>query len=104
MKRDRTGVFKTHLFIRRCRKLQNTQNLVTPRNGELIIAATQDFLTGAYLMTLKDTFFTEAEFKRLACSLIASVDKDLDIDIPPPCILKVRTEVISFLVGRMYLR
>ena len=25
-------------------------NLITPRNGEIIIAATQDFLTGAYLI------------------------------------------------------
>jgi DNA-directed RNA polymerase III subunit RPC1 len=35
----------------------NKSNLVTPRNGELLIAATQDFLTGGYLLTQKDAFF-----------------------------------------------
>jgi hypothetical protein len=35
----------------------NKSNLVTPRNGELLIAATQDFLTGGYLLTQKDSFF-----------------------------------------------
>lgn len=35
----------------------NKSNLVTPRNGELLIAATQDFLTGGYLITQKDAFF-----------------------------------------------
>ena len=30
-----------------------THNLVTPRNGEPLVAATQDFLTGAYLLTQK---------------------------------------------------
>ena len=29
----------------------DTSNLVTPRNGELMIAATQDFLTGGYHLT-----------------------------------------------------
>lgn len=28
-----------------------TENLITPRNGEPLIAATQDFLTASYLMT-----------------------------------------------------
>lgn len=54
-----------------------------------MIAATQDFLTGAYLLTLRDTFLTKAEVCRLAGWLIAGPDMDLDIDIPPPTILKV---------------
>lgn len=28
-------------------------NLVTPRNGEPVVAATQDFITGGYLLTQK---------------------------------------------------
>jgi len=55
-----------------------------------MIAATQDFLTGAYLMTLRDTFFTKAQISRLVGWLIAGPDMDMDIDLPPPCILKVR--------------
>lgn len=32
-------------------------NLVTPRNGEPLVAATQDFLTASYLITQRDVFF-----------------------------------------------
>ncbi|KAK6011476.1 DNA-directed RNA polymerase subunit A' domain protein, partial [Ostertagia ostertagi] len=35
-------------------------NLVTPRSGEPLVAAIQDFITGAYLMTHKDTFFDQS--------------------------------------------
>lgn len=65
---------------------------MTPRNGELIIAATQDFLTGAYLLTLKDTFLTKSEISRLAGWLIAGPDMNMDIELPPPCILKVNVK------------
>lgn len=69
--------------------LKNTSNLVTPRNGELIIAATQDFLTSAYLMTLKDRFLSKEEITVLAGWLVAGKDMDMDVELPPPCILKV---------------
>ena len=45
----------------------NKNNLVTPRNGELMIAATQDFLTGAYLLTQKDMFFNRAQVRDQHC-------------------------------------
>ncbi|ELR16951.1 DNAdirected RNA polymerase subunit A [Acanthamoeba castellanii str. Neff] len=61
------------------------QNLITPRNGEPLVAATQDFLTASYLVTRKDAFFDRAEFCRL-CSFF--VDADAKIDIPPPAIVK----------------
>ena len=32
-------------------------NLATPRNGEPLIAAIQDFITGAYLLSHKDVSF-----------------------------------------------
>lgn len=70
--------------------LQNKSNLVTPRNGELLIAATQDFLTGAYLLTLKDTFMDFAHASQLAATLIAGDDIHMPIDLPQPAILKVR--------------
>jgi DNA-directed RNA polymerase III subunit RPC1 len=44
-------------------------NLITPRNGEPLIAATQDFLTAAYFLTQKDYFMTKADFCRLAAYL-----------------------------------
>ncbi len=68
----------------------NKSNLVTPRNGDLMIAATQDFLTGAYLLTQKDTFFD----RRTACQIVAQIlagdEKAERIDLPRPAIIKPR--------------
>ena len=63
-------------------------NLITPRNGEIIIAATQDFLTGAYLITLKDTFFNKSTACRLLSSILAYEDINVNFDLPKPAILK----------------
>ena len=41
-------------------------NLITPRNGEIVVAATQDFLTGAYLLTKKDMFLTRDQVPQFA--------------------------------------
>lgn len=60
-------------------------NLVTPRNGEPLVAATQDFLTAAYLITQKDVFFSRQEF----CKLIAFLaDANEMVDMPLPAIFK----------------
>lgn len=61
------------------------RNLVTPRNGEPIIAATQDFITGCYLLTRRDTFYDRAEFVQI-CSYLH--DATVHIDIPHPTIVK----------------
>lgn len=68
---------------------QNKSNLVTPRNGELLIAATQDFLTGGYLLTRKNAFFDFATTCQLVACLLAGSDVNLNIDLPLPCIMKV---------------
>eukprot|EP01119_Soliformovum_irregulare_P009594 TRINITY_DN2305_c0_g1_i1.p1 TRINITY_DN2305_c0_g1~~TRINITY_DN2305_c0_g1_i1.p1 ORF type:complete len:1461 (+),score=465.40 TRINITY_DN2305_c0_g1_i1:140-4384(+) len=60
-------------------------NLITPRNGEPIIAATQDFLSTGYLLTRKDTFYDRAQFC-LICTY--AFDANEEIDLPPPCIRK----------------
>lgn len=60
-------------------------NMITPRNGEPLIAAIQDFITGAYLLSRKDMFFDRAQFSQL-CAYLS--DGNLKIDIPPPAILK----------------
>ncbi|XP_012231845.1 DNA-directed RNA polymerase III subunit RPC1 isoform X2 [Linepithema humile] len=67
--------------------LANKSNLVTPRNGDLLIAATQDFLTGAYLLTQKDTFL-DIEQVRLAFCFLAGLDASLIVTLPVPAILK----------------
>ena len=58
-------------------------NLVTPRNGEPIIAAIQDFITASYLLSRRDRFFTRAQFAQI-CSYFA--DGTVHVDIPPPAI------------------
>lgn len=65
--------------------MSTINNLATPKNGEVLISATQDFLTCAYLLTSKDTFFTRQEFCNLCCFM---VDARLEFDLPTPAILK----------------
>ncbi|KAB7495389.1 DNA-directed RNA polymerase III subunit RPC1 [Armadillidium nasatum] len=63
-------------------------NLVTPRNGDLIIGATQDFLTGAYLLTQKDQFFDKEHTMMLISSILEGKEASIRIDLPPPAIVK----------------
>ncbi|KAJ8756358.1 hypothetical protein K2173_025170 [Erythroxylum novogranatense] len=60
-------------------------NLCTPKNGEILVASTQDFLTSSFLITRKDTFYDRAAFS-LMCSYM---DDGMGIvDLPTPAILK----------------
>lgn len=60
-------------------------NLVTPRNGEPIIAAIQDFILASYLITRKDSFFDRKTFTLLCASMC---DANLAIDLPSPAVWK----------------
>jgi DNA-directed RNA polymerase III subunit RPC1 len=60
-------------------------NLVTPKNGEPVIAATQDFITAAFLLSKKDRFYDRRQFTQI-CTYMA--DARHQIDIPPPTIMK----------------
>ncbi|KAJ2001668.1 DNA-directed RNA polymerase III subunit C1 (rpo31), partial [Coemansia sp. RSA 2322] len=62
-------------------------NLVTPRNGDPIIGATQDFITTSYLITQKERFYDRSQFVQIVSYCF---DADMHIDIPPPCIIKPR--------------
>jgi DNA-directed RNA polymerase III subunit RPC1 len=61
------------------------KNLVTPRNGEPIIAAIQDFITASYLLSRRDRLLDRQQFTQI-CAYLA--DGDLQIDLPPPAIWK----------------
>jgi DNA-directed RNA polymerase III subunit RPC1 len=61
------------------------KNLVTPRNGEPVIAAIQDFITASYLISKRDRFFDRRQFTQICCYF---ADANLQIDIPPPTIWK----------------
>eukprot|EP00756_Hemistasia_phaeocysticola_P007482 Hpha_TRINITY_DN14278_c0_g5::TRINITY_DN14278_c0_g5_i1::g.22711::m.22711/K03018/RPC1, POLR3A; DNA-directed RNA polymerase III subunit RPC1 len=69
-----------------CATLMATaNNIISARHGEPIIAATQDFLTGAHLITRKDCFFTRAQ----AGQALAHMHEDgVLFELPPPAVLK----------------
>lgn len=60
-------------------------NLLTPKSGEPIIAATQDFITGSYLISHKDSFFDRLALVQLLSMML---DADMHFEIPPPAIFK----------------
>ncbi|RKO98838.1 hypothetical protein CXG81DRAFT_15380 [Caulochytrium protostelioides] len=60
-------------------------NLVTPRNGEPLIAATQDFITASYLLTRRNQLYDRSQFTQICCYMNLPPDR---IDLPPPCIVK----------------
>ncbi|KAI6183781.1 DNA-directed RNA polymerase subunit [Aphelenchoides bicaudatus] len=63
-------------------------NLITPRSGEPLVAAIQDFITAGYLLTHKDTFLTRDEVYRCIASIIdVNLPKKQRVKVPPPAIL-----------------
>lgn len=60
-------------------------NLSTPKNGEPIIAAIQDFITAAYLLSSKENFFDRKTFSNI-CMYMFNASEQLDL--PPPAIIK----------------
>ncbi len=76
-------------------------NLVTPRNGNPLIAAMQDFITSSYLLTHRDVFLDKDEF----CQLLSGMgDSKLHFKLPPPAIVKptqlwTGKQVISCLIS-----
>ncbi|KAL6133376.1 hypothetical protein ACLB2K_065613 [Fragaria x ananassa] len=60
-------------------------NLCTPKNGEILVASTQDFLTSAFLITRKDTFYDRASFALLCSYMLDGKDS---VDLPTPTVVK----------------
>lgn len=60
-------------------------NLVTPKNGEPMIAATQDFITAAFLLSNKDNFYNRKTFTYICMHML---DGNTPLDLPPPVIIK----------------
>ncbi|KAL8975580.1 MAG: hypothetical protein Q9197_000196 [Variospora fuerteventurae] len=60
-------------------------NLSTPKNGEPIISAIQDFITASYLLSSKDVFYDRKTFTHLCMYM---VDGAVQLDLPPPTVLK----------------
>lgn len=60
-------------------------NLCTPKSGEMLVAATQDFLTTSYLITRKDSFFHRGEVASMLCAM---TDAKVHFELPTPAIIK----------------
>src|SRR5204863_3207587 len=60
-------------------------NLVTPKNGEPIISAIQDFITAAYMLSSKDNFYDRKAFTQICLYML---QPDTPFDLPSPTILK----------------
>lgn len=60
-------------------------NLCTPRNGAPLIAAIQDFITGAFLLTQKDMFLTKSQASMLAAQML---NCETDVKLPTPAFIK----------------
>lgn len=60
-------------------------NLATPKNGEPIISAIQDFITAAFLLSSKDNFYNRKAFTNICMYML---DGNMQLDLPPPTVLK----------------
>eukprot|EP00397_Hematodinium_sp_SG-2012_P002441 GEMP01002447.1.p1 GENE.GEMP01002447.1~~GEMP01002447.1.p1 ORF type:complete len:1261 (+),score=243.66 GEMP01002447.1:585-4367(+) len=60
-------------------------NIISPKNGEPIIAATQDFLTAGFLLTQKNCFLTRGVFCQLICHF---TDASELLEMPLPAVMK----------------
>jgi DNA-directed RNA polymerase III subunit RPC1 len=60
-------------------------NIVTPKNGEPIISAIQDFVTAAYLLSSLDNFYDRKTF---IATCLGMLEEDTRFDLPAPSILK----------------
>ena len=60
-------------------------NIVTPKSGEPIISAIQDFITASWLMTSLDKFYDRKTFINIC---LAMVEPETRFDLPEPTIIK----------------
>ena len=71
-------------------------NLFSPRAGEMIVAPTQDFLSGAFIITRRNVFFDYAHFMNLISQIF---DNEEEIELPPPAII-MPTKGIQLWTGK----
>ena len=60
-------------------------NLVTPKNGEPIISAIQDFITAAFLLSNLDQFYDRKTFTTICMGML---DENTAFELPPPAVIK----------------
>ncbi|KEG15662.1 DNA-directed RNA polymerase III largest subunit [Trypanosoma grayi] len=65
--------------------MSTAKNIITAKNGEPIIACTQDFLAAAYLVTARDVFFDRSQMSQMVSYWLGPVTQ---FRLPVPAILK----------------
>lgn len=60
-------------------------NIVTPKNGEPIISAIQDFITAAFLLSSLDQFYDKKTF---VTTCLGMLEEGTKFDLPPPATIK----------------
>ncbi|KAJ9497423.1 DNA-directed RNA polymerase III subunit C1 (rpo31) [Exophiala xenobiotica] len=60
-------------------------NIVTPKNGEPIISAIQDFITASFLLSHLDQFFDRKTFVTICMGML---EPETKFELPPPSIVK----------------
>lgn len=63
-------------------------NIVTPKNGEPIISAIQDFITASFLLSSLDQFFDKKTFVTLCVGML---EPETKFELPPPAVIKPQT-------------
>ncbi|KAK6364154.1 DNA-directed RNA polymerase III subunit C1 (rpo31) [Exophiala oligosperma] len=63
-------------------------NIVTPKNGEPIISAIQDFITASFLLSSLDQFFDRKTFVTICMGML---EPDTKFELPPPAVIKPET-------------
>lgn len=63
-------------------------NIVTPKNGEPIISAIQDFITASFLLSSLEEFYDRKTFVTLCVGML---EPETEFDLPPPSIIKPET-------------
>ncbi|KAF8563861.1 hypothetical protein P879_06895 [Paragonimus westermani] len=62
------------------------KNIVSPKNGEPLIAPIQDLITATHLLTLKDVFFNRDQACLLAAQIISGSHLSQPVGLPKPAI------------------
>ena len=60
-------------------------NIVTPKNGEPIISAIQDFITAAFLLSSLDKFYDKKTF---VTTCLGMLEEGTKFELPPPATIK----------------
>lgn len=58
------------------------------------------YILGAYLLTLKDTFFDRAKACQIIASILVGKDEKIKVRLPPPAILKVCQTLFFLMLTR----